>query len=61
MSLIAHLTDLHLVEERPERRTLADRARLGYLSLGRPSIHSDASSERPLRSLRRASYAPITW
>ncbi len=36
MSLIAHLTDFHLLEERPERRSLCERLRLAYLSLGRP-------------------------
>jgi 3',5'-cyclic AMP phosphodiesterase CpdA len=36
MPLIAQLTDLHLLEARPERRRLAERVRLGYLSLGRP-------------------------
>jgi 3',5'-cyclic AMP phosphodiesterase CpdA len=36
MPLIAHLTDLHLLEDRPQQRRLTERVRLGYLSLGRP-------------------------
>ncbi|MBL8718276.1 MAG: metallophosphoesterase [Myxococcales bacterium] len=49
MTRIAHLTDLHLVERRPEARSWQDRLRIQTISQGRP-----IDSERPRRRLRRA-------
>src|SRR3954469_15113767 len=36
MTVIAHITDVHLVEPEHGARTETDRARLSYLSFGRP-------------------------
>jgi 3',5'-cyclic-AMP phosphodiesterase len=38
MATIAHLSDLHLVEDDYQRRPIPTRARLSYLTLGRPLV-----------------------
>lgn len=49
MTRIAHLTDLHLVERRPEARAWSERLRIQTISQGRP-----IDPERPRARLRRA-------
>jgi 3',5'-cyclic AMP phosphodiesterase CpdA len=41
MTVIAHITDVHLVEPEHAARTGTDRARLSYLSFGRPINYED--------------------
>jgi 3',5'-cyclic AMP phosphodiesterase CpdA len=56
MPLIAHLTDFHLLEDRPQQRRLTERVRLGYLSLGRP-IDPLGRKERAAAALAEARLA----
>lgn len=49
MTRIAHLTDLHLLERRPEARAFRDRLRIQTISQGRP-----VDPARPRARLRRA-------
>lgn len=53
MTTIAHLSDLHLLEEGHERRAPAARARLHFLSFGRPA-HAARRKHRALRALQQA-------
>ncbi len=50
---IAHLTDLHLLEERALHRSTPGLARLRTIGLGRP-IDPAGRAERALRVVRRA-------
>jgi 3',5'-cyclic AMP phosphodiesterase CpdA len=54
MTTIAQLSDLHLLEDDYERRPLAARARLSYLSLGRPLAPRERR-ERAARALLEVS------
>lgn len=56
MTLIAHLSDLHVIEDGHERRARADRRRLSVLSLGRP-LDRHGRRDRLLRGLRAAERA----
>ncbi len=53
MTRIAHLSDLHLVERHHSSRGAAERARLHFLSFGRP-VDFDARVERATQALRTA-------
>jgi Icc protein len=53
MTLVAHVTDLHLCEPRPERRSRAERLRLATLNLARP-IDPEDRKRRALAALERA-------
>lgn len=53
MTLLAHLSDLHLLENGHERRTGAARARLAYLSFGRP-VDAERRRRRVSRALEAA-------
>jgi 3',5'-cyclic-AMP phosphodiesterase len=53
MATIAHLTDLHLVEDRYLERDMSGRARLSYLSFGRP-LDPEGRRERTRRALHEA-------
>jgi len=53
MTTIAHLTDLHLVEDGYRERPLRRRARLSYLSFGRP-LAPRGRRERALSALAEA-------
>jgi 3',5'-cyclic AMP phosphodiesterase CpdA len=56
MTLIAHLSDLHVLEDGHQRRPRAERRRLSMLSFGRPlDVHG--RRERLLRGLRAAERA----
>lgn len=58
MTTIAHLTDLHLIEDDHRLRTNGARARLSFLSFGRP-LDARARRERFTRALQEAwSFAP---
>jgi 3',5'-cyclic-AMP phosphodiesterase len=56
MTLIAHLSDLHLLEDNPHHRSPAARRRLSFLSFGRP-IDADDRRERLHAALKRADRA----
>lgn len=53
MTRIAHLTDLHLLEDHHQRRPTSGRMRLRYLSFGRP-LDAAARRDRALEALREA-------
>jgi Icc protein len=53
MATIAHITDLHLVEDRYTDRNVLGRARLSYLSFGR-SLDPEGRRERTRRALSEA-------
>jgi len=53
MATIAHITDLHLVEDNYTERAMAGRARLSYLSFGRP-LDPEGRRERTRRALDEA-------
>jgi len=53
MTLIAHLSDLHIIEDGHEARTGEARRRLAYLTLGRPK-RPDLRRQRALAALREA-------
>jgi 3',5'-cyclic AMP phosphodiesterase CpdA len=58
MTTIAQVTDLHLLEEKHDRRSGVERWRLRYLSFGRP-LCAEERRERALSALRRARMAEV--
>ncbi len=58
MTRIAHLSDLHLLEDGWRRRSTSERWRLHYLSVGRP-LDAEERRKRALASLRSAARADL--